>query len=51
MVLFVLSKVSNVPFEQCVRATLPFLVPLLVVLLLLTFIPQLTLFLPELLYR
>jgi tripartite ATP-independent transporter DctM subunit len=51
MVLFVLSKVSNVPFEQCVKATLPFLVPLLVVLLLLTFIPQLTLFLPELLYR
>jgi TRAP-type C4-dicarboxylate transport system permease large subunit len=35
MVLFVLSKVSNVPFEQCVRATLPFLVPLLEVLLLL----------------
>ncbi|WPZ15083.1 TRAP transporter large permease [Nitratireductor rhodophyticola] len=50
MVLFVLSRVSRVPFEQCVRATLPFLVPLLAVLLLLTFIPQLVLWLPQLLY-
>jgi tripartite ATP-independent transporter DctM subunit len=51
MVLFVLSKVSGVPFERCVKATMPFLVPLVVVLLLLTFFPQLSLFLPELLYR
>ncbi|QBY00193.1 TRAP transporter large permease [Rhodophyticola sp. CCM32] len=51
MVLFVLSKVSNVPFEDCVRATAPFLIPLVAVLLALTFIPQLSLFLPELLYR
>ncbi|NVK34173.1 MAG: TRAP transporter large permease [Rhodobacteraceae bacterium] len=51
MVLFVLSKVSQVPFEQCVRATLPFVVPLVVVLLLLTYVPELTLYLPEVLYR
>lgn len=51
MVLFVLSKVSDVPFEKCVRATMPFLVPLVFVLLLLTFFPALTLALPELLYR
>lgn len=51
MVLFVLSKVSQVPFEQCVRATLPFVVPLVLVLLLLVYVPQLTLFLPEILYR
>jgi len=51
MVLFVLSKVSNVPFERCVKATLPFLVPLIGVLLLLTFFPVLTLYLPTLLYR
>lgn len=51
MVLFVLSNVSNVPFEQCARATMPFLVPQVIVLLLLTFFPKLTLFLPELLYR
>jgi len=51
MVLFVLSKVSNVPFERCVKATLPFLVPLVIVLLLLTFFPVLTLYLPTMLYR
>ena len=51
MVLFVLSKVSHVPFERCVRATMPFLVPLIGVLLLLTFIPELTLLLPELIHR
>lgn len=50
MVLFVLSRVSKVPFEQCVRATLPFLLPLLGVLLLLTFVPSLVLWLPETLY-
>lgn len=51
MVLFVLSRVSGVPFEKSVRATLPFLIPLVLVLLLLTFVPALTLFLPTLLYR
>lgn len=50
MVLFVLSRVSKVPFEQCVRATVPFLVPLLAVLLLLTFVPSLVLWLPNLIY-
>lgn len=49
MVLFVLSKVSDVPFGQCVRATMPFLVPLIAVLLLLTYVPQLTLWLPSVL--
>lgn len=51
MVLYVLSKVSGVRFERCVSATAPFLVPLVIVLLILTFIPQLTLFLPTLVYR
>ena len=50
MVLFVLARVSKVPFEQCVRATLPFLAPLLAVLLLLSFVPGLVLWLPNLLY-
>ncbi len=49
MVLFVLSKVSDVPFERCVRATMPFLVPLVLVLMLLTFVPEITLALPRLL--
>ena len=51
MVLYVLSEVSGVRFEQCVKATMPFLVPLIVVLLLITFFPQLALWLPSLVYR
>ena len=51
MVLYVLSRVSNVPFERCVSATAPFLVPLFVVLALVTFFPALTMWLPTLIYR
>jgi TRAP-type C4-dicarboxylate transport system permease large subunit len=51
LVLYVLSRVSRVPFEACVSATLPFLVPLVVVLLLVTFVPQLSMWLPTLIYR
>lgn len=51
MVLFVLSEVSGVKFEQCVKATMPFLVPLLIVLLLITFVPEIALWLPSTLYR
>ncbi|WP_226781253.1 TRAP transporter large permease [Oceaniglobus trochenteri] len=51
MVLYVLSRVAKVPFEQCVVGTAPFLVPLVIVLLLITFIPGLTMWLPTLIYR
>jgi tripartite ATP-independent transporter DctM subunit len=51
MVLFVLSKVANMPFERTVRAVLPFIVPLLVVLAAITLFPQLTLWLPTVFYR
>lgn len=51
MVLYVLSRVSGVSFERCVAATAPFLIPLVTVLLLVTFIPQLSLWLPTLIYR
>ena len=51
MVLYVLSKVARVSFERCVAATLPFLVPLVVVLLLLTFVPAFSMALPTLIYR
>lgn len=50
MVLYVLAKVARTPFEECVKATLPFLVPLVLVLLLLVFFPQLALWLPQRLY-
>lgn len=51
LVLYVLSKVADVPFERCVIATAPFLIPLLTVLLLLTFVPALSMWLPTTLYR
>ena len=51
MVLYVLSRVSDVSFERCMRGTLPFLVPLLISLLLITFIPEISLWLPSLVYR
>jgi len=51
LVLYVLARVSKVPFERCVVATAPFLVPLFIVLMLVTFVPAITLWLPTLLYR
>ncbi len=51
MVLYVLSRVSKVPFERCVAATAPFLIPLVLVLLVVTFVPSVTMWLPTLLYR
>jgi tripartite ATP-independent transporter DctM subunit len=51
MVLYVLSRVSGVPFERCAVATLPFMIPLLVVLMLVTFVPALSMWLPSMLYR
>lgn len=47
MVLNVLVSVSKVPFEDVARATIPFLVPLIVVLFLITYIPGLVLWLPR----
>ena len=47
MVLYVLSRVAKIPFERCARATAVFIIPLAVVLLLVTFIPALSLWLPS----
>jgi tripartite ATP-independent transporter DctM subunit len=49
LVLYVLSSVTGAPFPTVVRGTLPFLVPLGITLLLITFIPAISLFLPRLL--
>lgn len=51
MVLYVLSKVSGVKFEKCVVATAPFIVPLFIVLMLITFIPEIAMWLPNIAYR
>ena len=50
MVLFVLQKVARISFEATVKAVLPWLWPLLVTLALITYVPQLVLWLPNLIY-
>ena len=49
VVLYVTAKVAQVPFDRMARATLPYLVPLVGVLVLCTFWPAVTTFLPGLL--
>ena len=51
MVLFILSRVAKISFDRTVRAVLPFLIPLLAVLLLISTFPSITLILPQYLYR
>ncbi|MEW9807650.1 TRAP transporter large permease [Mesorhizobium sp. ZMM04-5] len=46
MILFVLSRISKLSIERTTWAILPWLVPLVAALLLITFIPQITLWLP-----
>jgi tripartite ATP-independent transporter DctM subunit len=48
VVLYVTAKVANISFERVTRATLPFLVPLLVVLAMVTLWPPLSTWLPNL---
>jgi len=50
-VLYVLARVAKIRFEDCVVGTAPFLVPLVLVLLLITFVPSITMWLPTLIYR
>jgi len=47
MVLFVLSRVAKLSVERTTMAILPWLVPLLAALLLITFVPAITLWLPQ----
>lgn len=47
-VLFIGSAVSKVPMERVVRATLPFYLCMIITLMVLTFIPELSLWLPSL---
>jgi tripartite ATP-independent transporter DctM subunit len=50
MVLFVLARIANLSFERTTMAILPWLVPLLVALILVTYIPSISLWLPRLFY-
>ena len=49
MVLFVMAQISGMKFEKVVKATLPVLIPLFVVLVLITLFPSLVTGLPDLL--
>ena len=51
VVLYILSSVSGVSFDRIFKAVMPFLLMLLIALLLVTFIPALTLWLPNLVYN
>jgi TRAP-type C4-dicarboxylate transport system permease large subunit len=50
MVLFVLARVAGLSVEKTTMAILPWLVPLLLSLVLITYIPQISLWLPRLMY-
>jgi len=47
IVLFVVARVAKLPFEEVTKATAPFLIPLIAVLILITVFPELVLFLPR----
>jgi len=48
LVLYVLSSVTHISLARVAMGTLPFLVPLMLVLMIVTFVPAVTLFLPGL---
>jgi len=50
MVLFVLARVANLSIEKTTMAIIPWLVPLLASLVLITYVPQISLWLPKLFY-
>jgi len=51
MGLYVVQKIAQIPFERMVRAAAPFILPLIIVLLLITYFPDLCLFLPRLILK
>ncbi|MBM5801025.1 MAG: TRAP transporter large permease [Cyanobacteria bacterium K_DeepCast_35m_m2_023] len=51
LLLFVLARIARLDFAATVRACMPFIVPMLLVLLLVALVPSVSLFLPEIVYR
>lgn len=50
IVLYVTSNVAKVPASRVIKATMPFLIPLFIALLIVTYVPAVTDFLPTLVY-
>ena len=48
LLLFMMSKIAEIPLRDIVRETLPFLAVMMVALAVITFVPSITLFLPRL---
>ena len=48
-VLYVISDIAGLPFFRVFKAALPFIIPLFITLVLITFVPQVVMFLPRLL--
>jgi tripartite ATP-independent transporter DctM subunit len=51
MVLYILARVADISFERATRACLPFLIPLLVSLAIVTYWPGMVMYLPNLFYK
>jgi TRAP-type C4-dicarboxylate transport system permease large subunit len=51
MAVYISSDLAQVPVMETFRKSAPFLIPLLVTLLLVTYIPEITLFIPNLLFK
>lgn len=47
LVLYIISKVADIKLQELIKSVIPYLGALLVVLLLVTFLPDLVLFLPN----
>lgn len=50
VILFIMMDVAKISYGALVRAMLPFYIPIVITLLVITFVPAVTLFLPELIY-
>ncbi|ORC36208.1 ABC transporter permease [Marispirochaeta aestuarii] len=51
VVLYITSNIARISFEKTMKATLPFLVPLVIVLLCVAYWPEMVMFLPNLLIK
>ena len=51
MCLYIVREITGVPFARVVKTTIPFLIPLLLALLLVTYVPEVSLFLPNLVFK
>ncbi len=49
--LYIVSDIAKVPFFKVIRETLPFLIPLIATLLLVTYFPPLVLYIPNLVFK